>query len=348
MNRGVTLKDIAERLNMSISTVSKALSDDPKISILTKERVIKKAEEWNYVPNESARHFKLNKSFTIGLVIPDLLDQFYVLAINGVEEIAAKQNYNLILSQSHENSKKEESIINLMIKNRIDGIIIAITKDTVAMALFEKLKGVGIPVVCISREPQSHSINYVCSNNREASYKATSLLIKKGHQRIAHIMGPHSLHVSRERLEGYQQALIKHQLKIDKDLIKEVDFSATATANAVKELMELSNPPTGIFTFKNYMTLDAIDFLKKKYPQKVNNIDFVGFGNLPLLKYLDYKPLASVEESSFEMGEASARLLFELMNESNDELNENPKNIEMPCKLILHKTSVNKSFSFEV
>lgn len=334
MKKAVTLKDIAERLNMSISTVSKALSNDPLISKPTKERVQEKAAEWNYVPNESARNFKLNKSFTIGLIIPDLLDQFYILAINGVEEIASEENYNLIISQSHENIDKEETIIDVMIKNRVDGVIIAITKNTIDMASFDKLKSVGIPVVCIAREPQNHSINYVCTNNKEAAFKATRQLIRKGHQRIAHLMGPKTLHVSQERLEGYKQALLQYKIAVDSDLIKEVDFTPAATTSALKELMMLEQPPTGIFAFKNYITLDAFNFLKKKYPEKVNTIDFVGFGNLPLLNYLDHKPLASVEESSFEMGQASAKLLFKLIK--NDEPS-NPEKIEIPCKLIMHK-----------
>jgi len=108
MEKAKTLKDIATRLNMSISTVSKALNNDASISILTKERVQRQAMEWNYIPNESARHFKLNKSFMIGLIIPDLLDRFYVLAINGIEEIAAKEKYNIFLTQSHEDIVKEE------------------------------------------------------------------------------------------------------------------------------------------------------------------------------------------------------------------------------------------------
>jgi DNA-binding LacI/PurR family transcriptional regulator len=196
VKKGVTIKDIAKRLNMSISTVSKALSNDPSISVLTKERVNKLAQEWNYVPNESARHFKLNKSFTVGLIIPNLLDQFYVLAINGVEGVAEKENYNVILSQSHEDVGNEEKITNVMIRNRVDGVIVAITKNTVDMLLFQKLISIGIPVVCISREPKGPSFNYVSCNNLEGAYKATDFLIKKGHRRIAHIMGPTSMQTS--------------------------------------------------------------------------------------------------------------------------------------------------------
>jgi LacI family transcriptional regulator len=144
-------------------------------------------------PNEAARHFKMNKSFTVGLIIPNLLDQFYVLAINGVKSIAEKENYNVILSQSQEDLGKEEKITNVMIWNRVDGVIVAITKNTVEMRLFEKLMSLGIPVVCIAREPKGAAFNYVLSNNQEGAYKATDFLFKKGHRRIAHIMGPLSM-----------------------------------------------------------------------------------------------------------------------------------------------------------
>lgn len=337
MKKGVTIKDIAKRLNMSISTVSKALSNDASISTFTKERVHKLAQEWNYIPNESARHFKLNKSFTVGLIIPNLLDQFYVLAINGVEAVAENENYNVILSQSHEDVGKEEKITNVMIRNRVDGVIVAITKNTVDMLLFQKLISLGIPVVCIAREPKGPAFNYVSSNNREGAYKATDFLIKKGHKRIAHIMGPQSMQTSQVRLEGYKQALQKHKIPIDEELIKVVDFTETVTATAIKQLMKLASPPTAIFTFKNYITLDAIGCLKRKYPDKLDQIDFVGFGNLPLLQYLDHKPLASIEESSYEMGEEAARLLFQMINEKDDAVSETSQHIQIPCKLVVHK-----------
>ncbi len=337
MKKGITIKDIAKKLNMSVSTVSKALNNDTSISALTKERVHQLAKEWNYNPNEAARHFKLNKSFTIGIIIPNLLDQFYVLAINGVEAIAEKENYNVILSQSHEEVNNEEKITNVMIRNRVDGVIVAITKNTVDMLLFQKLITMGIPVVCIAREPKNSSFNYVLSNNGEGAFKATGYLSRKGHRRIAHIMGPQVMQTSQVRLQGYKDALLKNNIPIYPELIKEVDFSERSTANAMKELMKSTSPPTAIFAFKTYITLDAIDFLKRTYPDKVDNIDFVGFGNLPLLQYLDHKPIASIEESSYEMGEEAARMLFQIINQQNGKQKQAEQHILIPCKLVEHK-----------
>lgn len=335
MKKGITLKDMAVKLNMSISTVSKSLNNDGSISVLTKERVKKFAKESNYIPNESARHFQLSKSFTIGLILPDLLDHFFVMAINGVEEVVLKEEYNIILTQSHEDMKREEDIANLMIKNRVDGLIVAVTKHTVDMALFQKFKSVGIPVICIVREPQNHAFTYVSVDNVEGALKATNFLIKKGHQRIAHIMGPKTLQISLIRLEGYKKALQKSHIPLDTELIKEVDFSKEETEKAMLELMELKYPPTAIFTFKNYITLDAIGVLKKKYPDQLNSIDFTDFGNLPLFNYLDHKPIASVEEDFYEVGRQAAMLLFQMINEEDG--NEKPKSVEIPCKLVIHK-----------
>jgi Transcriptional regulators len=317
---------------MSISTVSKALSNDINISALTKERVQNLATEWNYIPNESARHFKLNKSFTIGLILPDLLDQFYVLAINGVEEIAEKEKYNVIVSQSHEEVEKEQKITNLMISNRVDGVIVAITKNTTDMQLFQKLNSFGIPVVCISRRPADHSFNYVLSDNKEGALKATEFLIKKKHKRIAHLMGPAHMQTSKERLEGYKLALQKHNISFDPELVRTVDFTRESTVKAMKQLLKLKSPPTAIFSFKNYITIDAIEFLKIKYPDKLSKIDFVGFGNLPLLQYMDHKPVAVIDENSFEMGRKAAELLFKIIREEST----GSQHIQTPCKLIVY------------
>lgn len=319
---------------MSVSTVSKALNNDPSISTLTKERVRQSAKDLNYVPNEAARNFKLNKSLTIGIIIPNLIDQFFILAINGVEAVAEKENYNVILAQSHEDVSKEEKITNLMIRNRVDGVIVTITKNTVDMLLFENLMAMGIPVVFIAREPASTAFSYVLSDNEEGSFKATDFLIERGHRRIAHIMAPQTMLTSQSRLQGYKNALQKNDLPIDNNLIKEVDFSTESSANAMKELMELSSPPTAIFVFKTYIIFDAIDFLRKNYSREADKMDFVGFGNLPLLKYLDHKPIASIEESSRYMGEEAARLLFKMINDPED--NPVPQRIQIPSELVVH------------
>ncbi len=336
MRKAVTIKDIALKLNMSISTVSKALSNDKAISIATKERVKKLANEWNYIPNEAARHFKLSRTFTVGLIIPNMMDEFYTLAINGAEEIAGMEKYNVIISQSHEDPANEERIVDLMKRNRVDGVIIAITKSTKDMSPFKKLEQIGIPVVFFARPPQDGSFNYVTADNEGGAFKATDFLIKKGHKRIAHLMGPESLAVSHIRLEGYKKALQKNKINFDAALVKVVDLTAKSTILAMSQIMKMALPPTGIFAFKNYISLDAIEFLKAKFPAKLKKIDFVGFGNLPLFQYLDRKPIASIEENSRAMGAEAARLLFQLIKDDEVLQTHPAKHIQIHCKLEIH------------
>jgi DNA-binding LacI/PurR family transcriptional regulator len=337
MKKAVTIKDIAVKLNMSFSTVSKALNNDPSISVLTRDRVKKLADEWNYIPNEAARHFKLNKTFTLGLIIPSMLDQFYVQAINGAEKVAGLEKYNVIISQSHEDEVNEEKIVDLMKRNRVDGVIVAITKRTQDMSPFQKLENIGIPVVFFARAAKDNSFHYVSADNEGGAFKATDYLISKGHTRIGHIMGPQSMQVSQIRLQGYKKALEKNKIPFDEELIMSVDLTESSTIAAMNKFLKMAVPPTAFFTFKNYISLDAIEYLKKERPELLSVIDFVGFGNLPLIKYLDHKPLASIEESSYEMGEEAARLIFQTIKNGEELLLRAAQHIQINCELVIHK-----------
>jgi DNA-binding LacI/PurR family transcriptional regulator len=240
------------------------------------------------------------------------------------------------MAQSHEDLKKEENIANVMIRNRVDGLIVAVTKHTVDMELFHKFNAVGIPIIFIVREPLNYSFNYVSVNNVEGAFKATDFLIKNGHKRIAHLMGPRTLQISLVRLEGYKNALKNNNIPLDMDLVKEVDFTKNETEKAMEELIKLKEPPTAFFTFKNDITLDAIRFLKNKHPDKIGLVDFTDFGNLPLFEYLENKPVASVDENFYEVGKQAAILLFQMINEDGRDHNQNPKKIEIPCELVVH------------
>ncbi|SDC38398.1 transcriptional regulator, LacI family [Niabella drilacis] len=320
---------------MSVSTVSKALNNNSSISTFTKERVVKLANEWNYIPNEAARHFKQSKSFTLGLVIPDLMDQFYIQAINGVEAVAGHNKYQVIVAQSHEDAEKEAQIIQNLISSRVDGVIIAISKSTKKTELFQRLEQTGIPVVFLSRSLNDSAFDAVATDNENGAELAIDYLVKKQHRRIAHLMGPRALRTSHLRLQGYRCALEKRGIPFDPALVKEIDFSAPQTNKVMKALFALPDPPTAFFTFKSYVSLDALRFIKDRYPQQLQKVDIVGFGNLPLIRYLDHKPSASIDENSFDMGTAAAQLLLKHID--NQEEQALPvSTVRIPCKLIVH------------
>ena len=337
MKKGITIVDIAKKLHMSTSTVSKSLNDHPSISAMTKERVKKFAKEYNYIPNEAARHFKLSKSYTIAVIMPELLDQFYVLAINGIEEVLARHKYNVIVSQTHEDAEKELSIINSLLGSRVDGVIISVSKETKSTDKLKLLVDRGNPVILFSRSLPDNLFSRVSSDSESGALKAINFLKKRGHQRIAHIMGPKSMATSLLRLEAYKSALKENGIAFDKQLVREINFSVKSTENAIASLLKVKNPPTALFMFKNYISLDVINYLKKTNPDMINKIDIVGYGNLPLLKYLEYKPTASIDENPYEMGRQAAELILSEINKDSTTSSANISNIKVPCKLISKK-----------
>jgi LacI family transcriptional regulator len=143
--------------------------------------------------------------------------------------------------------------------------------------------------------------------------------------------------ISNLRLQGYKTALQKNKISFDAELVKEVDFTERSTFTAMQQFMKMKMPPTAIFAVINYVSLDAIKYLKKNFPAKVNKIDFVGFGNLPLLQYLDQKPIASVEENSYQIGFEAAKLLLKNINLPETEIKKMAEHIKLPCKLVIHK-----------
>ena len=335
LKRPITIKDIAQKLNMSVSTVSKALNNDKAISTLTKQRVQELAKEWKYVPNDAARNFKQSKSFTIGVIIPDLMDQSYVMVINGIEKAAVKARYNVITTQSHENPELQENIVNTLISHRVDGIILSVAHGTTDMSVFERFDSVGIPVVYIARKPKDEHSYYVTSRNADGAFEATEFLIKKGHKKIAHLKGPADMYVSNVRQDGYKQALEENGIPYNDDLVRSINLSVESVHNCIDYLMHLNDRPTAILAYKTYNALDAIKYINEKYPKLKNSIDIIGFGNLSFIQYLDNKPTASVQEDSEGIGQAATEMLLKIIsNTSEEEIK--PNHILLPCKLVIY------------
>ncbi len=335
MKQGVTLKSLAKELGLSVSAVSKALRHDPEIGPATTARVQALAELRNYVPNQAARHLKQSRNFKIGVVIPDLFDQFYALSLRGIEDMAAAHQYSVVFAQTHEQPDRERTLIETMLRNRIDGLLLATTSLTEHTDFVDQLEAVGIPVVFFVRAPRGISYYSVMADSQAGSSQAVEYLIQKGHRRIAHLSGPDLLSQSKTRYEGYRQALFEANLPFDPRLVKSVDLSTESTNLAMQLLLDEPHPPTAVLTFKNYVTLDAIAFLQHERPHWGSRIDFIGFGNLPLLRYIDYRPLAAVDADPVELGAEAFRLLLHRMT-NTAHLPETERQIKMPCQLTVY------------
>jgi LacI family transcriptional regulator len=330
-----TIKEIAKKLNISVSTVSRALHNHPSIGLRTKMQVQKLAAEMNYEPNQTAIQFKQGKTFTLGLILPNLREEFFSTAISGVEDTAFKNNYNVLIGQSHDELQREERIVETMRKHRVDGVLASISKQTKSIEHFEQLDKYNIPVVFFDRVPDVPNIHSVWCSLYYSTIEAVEFLFRKGHQRVGYIQGPLSLNIKNERLEGYYAAHKNKKIPVQESLIATTDLSKESTEQAIEKLLSLKNKPTAILAFNDNVALDTIQYVRSKKLKINKDISVVSYANWPITSYLDFPPIASVEQFPYEQGSRATELLFKLLNTKSPEGSLPYENIVLKSELIV-------------
>ena len=313
-----TIKEIAKRLNVSVSTVSRALHNHPSIGLRTRMRVQKLAQDLNYEPNQAAISFKQGKSLTIGVILPNLREEFFSIAINGIEDIATVNNYTVLIGQSHDDLEREKKIVDTMRRHRVDGLLVSLSKNTDNYDHFEQLEKHRIPVVFFDRVPQTDSAYTVSCNLKTSSVQLVDWLVNKGHKRIAFINGPAAMQPTQERLEGYYEGLKKNKLPVDEAIVVSTDLNKTKTNEAMKKLLALKNRPTAVIAFNDYVALDALKYTRSQGLVINKDIAFVSYANLPITSYLDTPPIASVEQFPYQQAEKATSILLQLINPTPD------------------------------
>ena len=331
-----TIKEIAQRLNISISTVSRALHDHPSIGLRTRMAVKKMAAELKYEPNQTAIFFKQRKTFTIGVILPNLREEFFSSAINGIENIALQNSYIVLIGQSHDDIETEKKILETMKKHRVDGILASISKNTTQIDHFEHMKSYDIPVVFFDRVPNVPDVHSVSCNLYHSSIEAVEFLIRKGHKNIGYMQGPSTLGIKNERLAGFYEAHKKHKLTVDDSLIVSTDLSPESTQEALEKLLGMKKKPTAVLVFNDYVAMDAIHFARQKKLRIDKDISFVSYANVSLTRYLDFPPIASVEQFPYDQGVRATELLFKLLNQKSDRQDIPYENVVLKSELIVH------------
>lgn len=336
-----TIKEIARRLNVSVSTVSRALHNHPSIGLRTKMQVQKLAEELNYEPNQAAISFKQGKTFTIGVILPNLGEEFFSTAINGIENIATENNYTVLIGQSHDDVEREKKIVDTMRRHRVDGLLVSLSKNTDSYEHFQQLANYSIPVVFFDRVPDSPDVYSVSCNLKSSSVQLVDWLVSQGHKNIGFIKGPETMLPSQERLNGYLEGLKKNNLSVDQSYIVQTDLSKEKTLEAVRQLLLLEKRPAAVIAFNDYVALDAIKYSRNEGLKVNKDIYFVSYANLPMTSYLDEPPLASVEQFPYEQAEKATEILMQLINKKNpEEIGE--KRVVMQSKVVVHEDLVKK------
>lgn len=305
-----TLSDIAKQLNISVSTVSRALHNHQAINENTKKRVIKLAEQLNYQPNMLALSLLKKKTNTIGIIVPEITSYFFSSVINGIQDLINDTGYRLIISQSEESFEKEKEILAALSRVRVDGFLISPTSETREYHHFNKLADNGTPLVIFDRDCDGLNADKVFVDDYDGAFQAVEYLIKTGCRRIAHITGPANLSISTHRLNGYLDALKKYNIPKEDQLIFNVKgFTPEYGVEAAKALMKLPQLPDAIFAINDGIAIGAMYVIKEAGIQIPNQISVIGFDDELYSSYF-IPPLSSVWQPVYDMGLLSARILL--------------------------------------
>lgn len=314
-NGQVTIKDIAKKLNISVATVSRALRDIPDISNDTKKAVVALAKELEYQPNSVAQSLVKNRTNTIGVIIPGLISHFYCSAISGIQKVASKAGYHVMICQSSESYQTEVANLQAMVSSRVDGLIISVSKETRCFEHFRSLQKKNIPLVFFNRVIEEIDVSKVVVDDYEGAFKATEHLIVNGCQKIAHLAGPQNLLICKDRLNGYLDALKKHNLSVDQSLISQCDFTMESGITGTKHLLQAGSLPDAIFAVCDAAAFGAMSVIKERNLKLPDDIAIVGFTNEPVASWIE-PSLSTIAQPTYEIGRVAAELLIDQIKHS--------------------------------
>lgn len=319
----VNLKKVASELNVSISTVSKALKDSYEIGQETKNKVLEKAKELGYKANPYARYMRYQKSKTIALVIPEMTNSFFLQVINGAESIAREKDYHLLIYITHEDAQKEIDILNHLQNGRVDGILMSLSSTTVDYTHLNECIANNIPIVFFDRICHEIETVKVITDDFASGFVATEHLIQNGCKNIAYLSISQNLSIDNKRMQGYLEALDKHNIRFTKKNIVKCNTDDKGNYKKIKTLLTGADKIDGVFASVEKFALTTYSVCKDinlKIPEKLK---VICFSNLATADFLN-PPLSTITQPANEMGMTAASQLFKYLEKKGSEiLNEN-------------------------
>jgi LacI family transcriptional regulator len=308
----VSMADLAKELGVSMTTVSRALSDHYSIGPATKQKVLKLAKKLNYQPNQMAAALRKGKSKLIGVIVPYIEGRFFPSVVHGIETAARKAGFSVIICQSNEDVTHERKNIETLLNAQVAGILVSLSRNTRDSKHFEKVQKRGVPLVFFDRILEGNNVNAVVLNDREGAYQTTKHLLEQGCRRVAHFAGLQHLNIYKNRRQGYLDALRSFDLPLDEELIVYSDMTLEKGSESMKQLLALPNPPDGVFAAGDSSILGALQLLKSRGIRVPQDIALAGFSNEGFTSITE-PMLTSVDQRCEEMGQATVRLFMELV-----------------------------------
>lgn len=334
-NDQITIHDIARDLEIDSSTVSRALNNSPRVSKKTKKRILAKANELGYQRNSLASNLRTNKTNTIGVIVPRISRNFFSNVISGIEDTAYQAGYNVVICQSLESFEREKKIMETLLSNRVDGVLLSTSMETVALDHLQSYLNHGGPIVFYDRPRDFENCSSISIDDYKGSFEATEHLITKGCKNIVYFSGPQVVSLYQNRKRGYMDALKKHGIPYREtycieSLLTEKDGTASA-----KKMLKLK-AVDGLYSANDTAAISAIQYLKSKGINIPNDIAVVGFNNDPISAVIE-PSLTTVNQPDFEMGRIASSVLISQIESKNTSINN--KSQVLDVELIVRDSS---------
>jgi LacI family transcriptional regulator len=340
--KDITLKEIATKLGISITTVSKALKDYPDVSAKTKQAVIDLAQNLHYTPNSFAVNLRTKESKTIGLIIPEVVHHFFSNVVNAIIDEAEKNGYLVIILQSNESLELEKKQVELLIKKRVDGIIISLSNESNNDDHLKEIINRNIPFVMFDKINKLISCSKVIIDDQKAAFNAVQHLIDNGCKKIAHIRGPLNPQNSIDRYIGYKKALEKNNIPFDTKLVYTCENVAFQEGlDFAKQIIKDHPDVEGIFAVTDLVAVGVLSYLNDNKIKVPDQVAVIGFSNWFMSQVLTPK-LSTIDQPSHEMGIKSFNLLLEEMNCHKEGIPFTPRTIELDTSVIIRESSIRK------
>ncbi|MDX5338256.1 MAG: LacI family transcriptional regulator [Cyclobacteriaceae bacterium] len=331
----VTMKEIAKKLGVSVSTISRALKDSPELHPETKRKIVEAAKEMNYHPNLLAQSLRISRSKTLGVIVPEITSHFFASCISGIQDIANTRGYNVMICQSNESLEQEKANIQTLVSSQVDGLLISLSRETNQYDHLYDLYEREINFVLFDRVQEDIPVSKVTFNDMGGAYQVVKHLLENGSRRIVYVSGPEDLYISKKRKEGYLQALEEFGVNRDNSLIKITDLTEAGNIKVAQEILNMRPRPDAVFCMIDPVAVDVMTEWKSQGVKIPEDIALAGFTNNPTSAVVE-PPLTTVAQPGYEMGKlAVGHLLDQLDGIASDD----PISIVLETTLVPRKSS---------
>jgi LacI family transcriptional regulator len=334
----VTMKEIAKKLGVSVSTVSRAMKDSPELHPDTKKRIVEMAKSMNYQYNLLAQSLRISRSKVLGVIVPELTSHFFSSNISGIQDTAYKRCYNIMICQSNESYDQEKANIRTLVSSQVDGLLISLSRETKTYEHLQDIYDRGIPFIMFDRVTEEIPVSKITVDDAHGAYLVVKHLLDQGCRKIAYFSGPEDLYISKKRKEGYLEALAEYGIPAKDSKIYFTDLTPEMNRMVTIQMLESGDLPDAVFAMIDPVAVDVMIVLKERGIKIPEQIALAGFTNNPTSAVVE-PSLTTVSQPGYEMGQLAANHLLDQLEEI---VTDEPQSFVMLTTLVPRNSSKKK------